>query len=354
VAEIGGNALGQAGLAERLVRAAAQAQAGAVKFQAYRAELLAHPLNPAYRELSEEETDFGLLERLLHLAAGLGLQRGLSVFGPEGLDLAVRAKADFLKISSGDINHLPLIREAARLPLPLVISTGASTQGEVEAAINAVKGIRGGPGPEAVLQCASLYPAPERAINLGVMQAWLERGVPAGLSDHSLGLSASLTALSLGAHQVERHFTVDRALPGGDNSLSIGPRHMSCLALAAKEFSRLSAGGRFPRPSPGERRALQALPFWGRSEKGPAPGENPGLIRRKAVAGREIRAGERIRPGDIAYLRLGTEEWPPGNAAPVSAGPLLGPERELTGREAAARNLERHCPIRAEDLYIPG
>jgi N-acetylneuraminate synthase/N,N'-diacetyllegionaminate synthase len=294
VAEIGGNHGGDRALAEAMVEAAVAAGASAIKFQAYRTHLLVHPLSPYHDELASEELDPKVLSDLLALARRLGAAGGLSVFDLSSLALAESAGADFVKLASGDLTFHPLLARCARSPLPLVLSTGASTEAEVAAAL------RLAPRPLALLQCCSAYPAPPETANLAVLAGWLAAGRPAGLSDHVLDLSASIAATRLGAVMIERHLTIDRSLPGGDNAISSLP----------EDFRRLRDAASLGPLSAAERAELENSPLWGRTPKAVQPGESPELIRRVAVAARDLKAGEMVAAEAVAWLRP-----PPGTPA---------------------------------------
>jgi sialic acid synthase SpsE len=299
VAEIGTNHGGDPSLAEAMILAAAGSGADAVKLQAYQAESFLHPESPYFDELKAEELPFEAISRLVAEARRRGLLAGLTVFGPEGLELAERCRADFVKISSGDLTYLSLLKVAAKSPRRLMLSTGASCEAEMRRALMMA--------PKAViLQCASLYPAPPEAVNLAVLDRWLSEGLEAGLSDHSLTIEASVWALRMGARVVERHFTVDRSLPGGDNAISSLPEDFRALREAAK-LGPLTKK---------ERLDLASRPFWGDPVKRAQPGEDPLLIRRALVALRDLAPGERAGPPGAAWLR------PPGrlNSAPFGPG----------------------------------
>ncbi|MDR1086461.1 MAG: N-acetylneuraminate synthase family protein [Deltaproteobacteria bacterium] len=305
VAEIGGNHGGDPNRAAELCRMASKAGARAVKFQAYKTDLFLHPETVYYQDLAREELPFEALSSLIALSHDLGLTVGLTVFGPEGLELAEMTGADYLKISSGDLTYYSLIKQAALLPLPLVMSTGASLEEEITAAASLV------PPPNPILlQCTSLYPAPEASLNLAVLSRWLEMGLSAGLSDHSLDITPSMAAMEMGSIMVEKHFTSSRKWPGGDNSMSILPEELRVLACFAKRCSAF-------RPSDFSLVLLKNQPLpacWGSPVKQIQPGEDPALIRRWAVAARNLSRGRSLSPDDIVYLRV-----PPGPAPLLAA-----------------------------------
>jgi sialic acid synthase SpsE len=361
VAEIGGNHGGDPALAAAMVEAAAACGVRAVKFQAYRTADFLHPESPYFAELEGEELPFPELKRLASLARRLGLGFGLTVFCAGGLALAAECRAGFVKISSGDLTHRTLVAGAAALGLPLIVSTGASTEAEVRAALAAIP-----PGP-AVLQCTSLYPCPERLIHLAVAARWLSGGLAAGLSDHGLNLAASLAAIRLGAAVVERHFTIDRRLSGGDNAMSLVPDEMGILAEAALGAAGSQAPGRRGggrqadgREAPGAGGAQgpewpergesdESLergpaappggePFWGSPVKAVQSGEEPLLIRRAAVAASDLPAGAAAAAPNVVWLR------PPGRLP----GTPLGPDRPQPAR--LARPVPKGAVVLMSDL----
>lgn len=315
VAEIGGNHGGDPALAAALVRAAAAAGAGGIKFQAYRASSLASRVSPYFKELAAEELSFDHLAALLRLGRALGLVTGLTVFDEAGLDLARTAGVDFLKIASGDLTHHRLLARAAALGKPVFISTGAGDETEVEAALAVLA-----PERTVVLQCAALYPAPPASANLAVMAGWLARGLAAGYSDHALGLAAARLALALGARVLEKHFTLVRTLPGGDNPLSATPEEFRRLADWAEEV-RLLTGEGIKRLQPGEEAVRP-------------------LIRRAVLAARNLPAGTRLALEDLALKR------------PPAAGPALwGPEAlDMAVGRRLKRSLAEDEPLTGADL----
>ncbi|MDR2386516.1 MAG: N-acetylneuraminate synthase family protein [Deltaproteobacteria bacterium] len=329
VAEIGGNHGGQVTLAAELVKAASRAGFGAVKFQAYRTERFLHQSSPYYDELKSEELAFEDLYNLGQLAQGLSLSFGLTVFDLDGLELAQAIGCDFIKISSGDLTYHPLILAAAQSKIPLVLSTGASNQDEVDQALALTK------NQAYLLQCASLYPAPERAINLAVMDRWLQNGLRAGLSDHSLALEPMKWAYFLGARIIEKHFTLDRGLPGGDNSMSLEPAGMAQLLAEIEALKRDQKNLK----NLDRAYLIKTLPeqaFWGQELKRPQLGEKPSLIRRYALASREIKKGEKLSLENIVFKRLSPQM--------IKNKEILTPDQDLSNLIANS-NLPFNEPI---------
>ncbi|MDR1045514.1 MAG: N-acetylneuraminate synthase family protein [Candidatus Adiutrix sp.] len=316
VAEIGGNHGGDPLLAGEMVKAAAEAGAGAVKFQAYQTEHFLSRLSPCYQELAGEELPFPALARLLGQARRLGLAAGLTVFDQAGLHLAREAGADFIKISSGDLSNHPLLELAAGLDKALFISTGASDEAEVEAVLELLAPTR---ERLVLMQCASLYPAPPEAANLAVIGRWLARGLAAGYSDHVSGLRAAQVAAALGAVVLEKHFTIDRDLPGGDNLISALPEELAELSAWIAEAALLRGSG-LKSPHPDE---LLVRP----------------LIRRAWSAARPLPAGRRLEKDDLVLLR------PPA----VCEGPVPADGPRLPGR-VLVRELAEGAPLSWNDL----
>jgi sialic acid synthase SpsE len=271
--------------------------------------------SPYFQELAAEELAFEDLAGLTRLGRDLGLVTGLTVFDEAGLDLARAAGADFLKIASGDLNHHRLLARATASGQPVFVSTGAGDETEVEAALALLD-----PARTVILQCAALYPAPPGAANLAVMAGWLARGLAAGYSDHGLGPGAARLALALGARVLEKHFTLVRTLPGGDNAISATPEEFRRLADWAEEVCLLT-GDRIKRVQPGEDAARP-------------------LIRRAVLAARNLSAGTRLALEDLALKR------------PPATGPnLLGPEGlELAIGRRLARPLAEGEPLTRADL----
>lgn len=307
VAEIGGNHGGSPDLAAGLVESAAAAGVEAVKFQAYQTAGFLSLLSPYYDELAAEELSFPQLIQLVDLAHRLGLAAGLTVFDMAGIELARSCGADFLKISSGDLTYHQLLRPAAQAGRPVFLSTGAAEEAEVAAALAALGEV---PAGLAVLQCAALYPAPPAAVNLAVMTRWQAEGLTAGYSDHTLGLDAAKLAVALGAAVVEKHFTLDRDLPGGDNAISGTPDEFREL-IRWRDACQNMRGEPLKRPHPLEETMRP-------------------IIRRAILAGRDLAAGHLLTAGDLRLKR------------PPSTAEGLGPDHleEVAGRRLLKNILE--------------
>ncbi|MFH1140032.1 MAG: N-acetylneuraminate synthase family protein [Pseudomonadota bacterium] len=282
VAEIGGNAGRDMELALKMIDAAQKAGAAAVKFQAYRTSRFLARDSRYYDELAEEELSPEDLAAARAFAEARGLAFISSAFDFDSLACLARLDVAAVKIASGDIDNFPLLEAAAALGKPIILSTGASDLAETAAAVSFIKGL--GVRKLVLLHCTTLYPCPDDQANLRSIPFLKERfNLPVGFSDHTLGIEAPLAALALGAVLIEKHFTVDRGLPGGDNSMSCLPDELAALARGAHRIDRM-LGGFAKVPSPGESEMRTA-------------------IRRSLAAGRDIKAGETFSRENIDFKR---------------------------------------------------
>ncbi len=319
IAEAGVNHNGDLEMAKRLVDAAAAAGADLVKFQTFKAEKIASEAakKASYQARNEGGTDadsqLEMLKRLeLSQADHTTLiahcaERGIDFFST-GFDLE---SLDFLnglgfaqfKVPSGEITNLPYLRRVAGYGKHLILSTGMASLGDIEAAIEAVEAAGLPRKSITVLHCTTEYPAPLEEVNLRAMttigQAF---GVRVGYSDHTQGIEVSLAAVALGATVIEKHFTLDRMLPGPDHAASLEPDELSALVSGVRHIE-------------------QAL---GRPEKRRTHSElaNVAVARKSIVAARPISAGEVFSDENLTAKRPGTGMSPMlwdtviGNAAP--------------------------------------
>lgn len=304
IAEAGVNHNGSLELARRLVDVAADAGADAVKFQTFRADELASPSAPKAEYQRQATGDVGsqldMLRKLelgedahLNLSA-LCRQRGIEfmstafdVASLQFLNSSVGVRR--LKIPSGEITNGQLLLASARTGLPLVLSTGMCTPEEIETALGVIafglttpeakpsrtafsKAFGSDAGQQSlqaavtVLHCTTEYPAAFEEVNLRAMQTLRDRfGLPVGLSDHSPGIAIATAAAALGATVIEKHFTLDRTLPGPDHRASLEPAELAAMIRSIREVT-LALGDGVKRPMPSEskniavaRRSLVAL-----------------------------------------------------------------------------------------------
>jgi len=218
IAEIGSNHDGNLEKALEMVKNAHRAGADAVKFQTFQVDKLLNPLvfeennahkeNWVYSELKKVEIDEKFHQVIKELCLKLGLDFISAPFDEDSLAITARY-CHKLKIASSEITNLPLLSLVGAYNLPVILSTGISTLGEVENAISAL--IRGGVTDLSLLHCVSLYPLTAQDANLTVIQTLRQSfGLPTGFSDHSLDDTMPLAAVALGARLIEKHVTLKR------------------------------------------------------------------------------------------------------------------------------------------------
>ena len=311
--------------AKQLVDTAAEAGADAVKFQTFRAEALTVDTaeKAAYQQdttdaeqsqremLHELELPPSFHEALLEHCAERNLQFLSSPFDPASVDLLVdEFNVPRIKIPSGEITNAPLLLHIARTGRPAILSTGLSKLGEVEDALGVLAfgymEANEAPGRDAfraayasargqealrdhvvLLQCTSEYPAPVDEVNLRAMGTLRSAfGLPVGLSDHTRGTVVPVAAVARGARVVEKHFTLDRTLPGPDHRASLEPDELAAMVE-------------------GIRHVEQAL---GSARKRPTPSEakNRPVARKSLVAAAPIAEGEPFTEENLTAKRPGT------------------------------------------------
>jgi N,N'-diacetyllegionaminate synthase len=299
IAEIGVNHDGDVELAHRLIDAAVDAGADAVKFQTFDPIALAAPGAPlaAYQRAAGQAAgdQRQMLSRLaLPAEAWPALQAHAAErrvtflstpFDDASAELLDRLDVAAFKVASGELTNLPFIRRLARRGRPLLVSTGMAEMVEVAAAVDAV-GAAGDP-PLALFHCISSYPADPSTANLNAIPTLRSAfGVPTGWSDHSLGIELPIAATAIGASLVEKHLTLDRERPGPDHRASLEP----------DGFRAMVAGIRIVETALGS------------GEKTPAAAELPiaAVARRSLHWRRSLEAGSRVSDDDLAALRPGT------------------------------------------------
>ena len=249
VAEVGNNHQGSLETALEMVRAAARSGADAVKFQKRNTESLltregfsapycgANSFGKTYGEhrnaleLSLEE-----MAEAKRLAEELGLVFFASAWDTVSLRQMEEIEVELLKFSSADLVCIPLLRQAGAMGVPVVLSTGMSSFPEIDAAVNELLKFH---DDIVILHCNSTYPCPEEHIALPVIEQLRRRyKLPVGYSGHERGLGPSLAASALGACLIERHFTLDRNLPGTDHQASLEPTDFGRMAEMVREVER--------------------------------------------------------------------------------------------------------------------
>ena len=301
IAEAGVNHNGDLARAKQLIDAAAAAGADWVKFQTFCAERLvtlgAKKADYQAENTAAEESQFTMLHRLeltrvMHeeLIAHCqlrGIQFFSTAFDTQSVDLLVDLGLEAFKIPSGEITNLPYLRHIGRYGKPVILSTGMSTLGDIEAALDALEHAGTPRSGITVLHCNTEYPTPMADVNLRAMRAIHDAfGVAVGYSDHTLGIEVPIAAVALGATVVEKHFTMDRRLPGPDHKASLEPDELKAMVRAIRNVE-IAMGDGIKRPSPSELK-------------------NRPIGRKSIVAARPIASGEAFSAENLTTKRPGT------------------------------------------------
>lgn len=301
IAEAGVNHNGDTELAGRLVDAAAAAGCDIVKFQTFSADRIvtAQAKQATYQSRNSgiEETQHAMLKRLelsrpAHEALMLrARERGIeflsTAFDLQSIELLVELALQRFKVPSGEITNLPYLRRIGRTGKPVILSTGMATMTEIGEALEVLE--KAGTPREriTVLQCTTEYPAPMADVNLRAMSTIGETfGVQVGYSDHTLGIEVAIAAVARGASLIEKHFTLDRSLPGPDHRASLEPGELAAMVASIRNVEQALGDG-VKRPGQGELRNVAAA-------------------RKSLVAACDIRAGERFTEANLTVKRPGT------------------------------------------------
>lgn len=301
IAEAGVNHNGDLELARRLIDAAAEAGADYVKFQTFRADRLVTRA-AAKAEYQKQNSgaagsQYEMLKRLeltpeMHVALiGHCKERAIRFlstgFDIESLDLLASFGIELLKIPSGEITNLPYLQHIGGMGKPIILSTGMADLAEIDAAL-AVLEQAGTPRQQiTVLHCNTEYPTPTGDVNLRAMHTIQDAfDVQVGYSDHTAGIEIPIAAVALGATVIEKHFTLDRNLPGPDHKASLEPGELKAMVAAIRNIEQAMGDG-IKRPSQSE-------------------AKNIAIARKSLVAACPIRSGERFTQANLAVKRPGT------------------------------------------------
>jgi N,N'-diacetyllegionaminate synthase len=301
IAEAGVNHNGDVNLGKLLIDAAADAGADLVKFQTFNAELLVTQSAPKaeyqMQMMGEAQSQAAML-RKLELSAEMHetliahcYSRGIGFFSTgfdiESLDYLASLGAERFKVPSGEITNLPYLRHVGAFGKPVILSTGMSVLGEIEAALDVLE-ISGTPRNKVtVLHCNSEYPTPMQDVNLLAMCSIRDAfAVAVGYSDHTLGIEVPIAAVALGATVIEKHLTLAQDLPGPDHKASLEPDEFAAMVSSIRNIEKVMGDG-IKRPSPSEVK-------------------NKPIVRKSLVATKPIRAGERFTAENVTAKRPGT------------------------------------------------
>lgn len=340
VAEIGGNHNGDVELGKRMIREAKACGADAVKFQLYRrcdlwTEDHLKELNDGLVKLENvsawETKELGLKDifaqvdkfavqekehiEFFNCARECGIDYGTSTFTKKDVDFCIDQKVANLKVASCDVTNLDLIEYVISKDYPTHIALGMASSEEIDAIVNLI--------PEkcrhnvTLLHCVSLYPPKDEIVNLRFIETLRQKyGMAVGYSDHTLGFEIPLAAVAMGASVIEKHFTLDKNMPGWDHRVSADPAEMKIICAASKRIADALGDG-IKRVSDDE--LAKRLKF-----------------RRTIATARALKAGDEIRYEDILFKR-------PGTGIPADK------HKEIIGRHVS-RDIDANKTLFWEDL----
>lgn len=301
IAEAGVNHNGDLNLARRLIDAAAAAGADFVKFQTFNADrqVTRSAIKADYqaRVTGSTESQHEMLRRLElteamhHELIAHCATRNIGFFSTgfdiESVHLLASLGQELFKIPSGEITNLPYLRHIGQLGKAVILSTGMATMGEIEAAIEVLEQAGTPRAKLSVLHCTTEYPTPMCDVNLrAMMSIQAAFGVAVGYSDHTRGIEVAIAAVAMGATVIEKHFTLDRKLPGPDHQASLEPSELTAMVAAIRNIE-MALGDGIKRLTPSE-------------------AKNKPVARKSLVASRAIKAGEEFTPENITAKRPGT------------------------------------------------
>ena len=313
IAEAGVNHNGSIELAFKLIDAAVESGADAVKFQTFKAENLVskntqkaeyqkqttNPLESQLDMLKKLELDVDVHKKLIKYCNTKGILFLSSPFDHDSIDLLNELGIEVFKIPSGEITNLPYLRRIGSLAKQVILSTGMSTLKEVGDALAIL--VDSGTKKEniTVLHANTMYPTPMEDVNLNAMLTiQKEFGVAVGYSDHTLGIEVDIAAVAMGASCLEKHFTLDKTMDGPDHKASLEPEELKAMVGAIRNIEK-------------------AL---GSSEKKPSPSEsvNIKVVRKSIFANQNIKKGDLLTDKNIAVKRPG------GGISPMQWDEVIG------------------------------
>lgn len=302
IAEVGVNHNGSLELAKKMIDAAVEAGADAVKFQTFKAEKLVSKYAPKAeyqkKKTTADEFQFEMIKKLeLDAAAHQTLidyckkKKILFLSSPfdlDSIDLLNEFGLEIFKIPSGEITNLPYLRKIGRLKKEIILSTGMADIGEIKDVLDVLTGAGTKLKDITVLHCNTEYPTPFEDVNLNAMLT-IKTAFPSvniGYSDHTLGIEISIAAVAMGATIIEKHFTLDKNMEGPDHKASVEPNELRAMVCAIRNIEKALGNG-IKKPS------LSEL-------------KNKTIARKSIVAACNIRKGEPFTQKNLTVKRPGT------------------------------------------------
>ncbi|MDP3245026.1 MAG: N-acetylneuraminate synthase [bacterium] len=301
VAEAGVNYNGDINLARKLVDVAVEAGADAIKFQTFRAEQLVtrQAVKAKYQieNTGNDDSQFNMLkvlelslpmhQELITYCQGKSIMFLSAPFSIEMINLLSELGLNIFKIPSGEITNLPYLRKVGSLKKKVILSTGMANLEEVKAALKVLTEAGTSKENITVLHCHTDYPTAMEDVNLKAMLTLQkELGVEIGYSDHTLGIEVSIAAVALGASTIEKHFTLDKTMPGPDHKASLDPPELKAMVLAIRNIEK-ALGSEIKQPTTKEI-------------------EISAIVRKSIVAKMDIKKGEIFTEENLTVKRPGT------------------------------------------------
>lgn len=322
IAEAGVNHNGSINTAKKLIDAASDTGVDYVKFQTFKADKLvtksASRANYQDSNTGDKDSQYEMLKKLeiseemhqdlIHYCESKNIKFLSTAFDLESLTFLKTLGLKLAKIPSGEITNLPYLRAMANLFPEVILSTGMANMDEIKAAFRVL--IENGTKQEniIILHCNTEYPTPMEDVNLiAMLDIQKQLNTKIGYSDHTLGIEVPIAAVALGAKVIEKHFTLDRNLPGPDHKASLEPGELKAMVSAIRNIEKAISGS-------------------GRKEPSPSESKNRSIARKSIVASRPIKKGEIFSEDNLSIKRPGT------GISPMKWDEILG--------KAAVRNFE--------------
>ena len=302
IAEAGVNHNGDIAKAKALIDKGAEAGVDYVKFQTFKAEKLVTKQaqrasyqdkntqnnDSQYEMLKKLELSQVLHQELMDYCNQKGVKFLSTGFDSESLVFLAQLGVTIAKIPSGEITNLPYLRQVASLFPEVILSTGMATIGEIKDAVKVLTDNGVSKDKITILHCNTEYPTPMEDVNLKAMlHIQRELGLPIGYSDHTLGIEVPIAAVALGATVIEKHFTLDKTLPGPDHKASLEPNELKAMVSAIRNIEKAIGGS-------------------GLKEVSKSEEKNKPIARKSIVASTDIKKGDTFTPENLTVKRPGT------------------------------------------------
>ena len=282
IAEGGLNHNGDINIAKKLINAAKECGANAIKFQTYKTENFVRETNQYFDVFKNAELSFKEFKELKNYSESIGLTFFSTPFDMESAEFLNELEIPCFKIASSDLTNLPLITKIAKMQKPMIISSGLSTMNEINDAVNCC--LFEGNNQIAILHCVANYPTQPNEVNMNVINTLKKTfDFPIGYSDNGESSLVDIVAVSMGANIIEKHFTLDKKMSGPDHGFSIDPNGLKSLISQIHEVDQMKGDGiKIPQFSEIENRLA---------------------IRKSITANRDLQEGEKIQEEDISIKR---------------------------------------------------